>query len=87
MVWVPQQLTPIDLHCATAPLEVMLAILMYGLHYSTCTCTVPCLSLVIQVYRRSMNATVPSDLDINTLKHEVTEAVEDAVSISGIARL
>nr|XP_034311974.1 nuclear pore complex protein Nup160 [Crassostrea gigas] len=39
----------------------------------------------LNVYRRSMNATVPSDLDINTLKHEVTEAVEDAIRNSAMA--
>lgn len=39
----------------------------------------------LNVYRRSMDATVPSDLDFDTLKHEITMAVEDAIRNSAMA--
>ncbi|XP_062566399.1 nuclear pore complex protein Nup160-like isoform X5 [Saccostrea cucullata] len=39
----------------------------------------------LNVYRRSMDASVPVDLNIDSLKHEVTEAVEDAIRNSAMA--
>ncbi|XP_078332937.1 nuclear pore complex protein Nup160-like isoform X1 [Crassostrea virginica] len=39
----------------------------------------------LNVYRRSMDATVPANLDIDMLKQEVTEAVEDAIRNSAMA--